>query len=439
MKLFFKLFLTVTFVFCLDNVWANLTQASSFFNPSAYAHPPGDDFDDDIDDDIERSILSDIDIESVLSLDELEELSGFDTFTDDIGNFALAGEVLVLMDAVDLPLFKAQGYLPRDIRDLPALKKIMAKIETPLNVKLATVQSDIKRFAPNAHVDLNHIFRPENGRRRMRKTGYIPSQLLEVKPPLTKKTIKIGMIDTSIRTQHPVFNEAHIITKNFVTFNFKQPTHGTAVASILVGQSETYKGLLPEAELYAASVFFNSPLGKVTATTESLIEALDWLVAQDVKIINMSLAGPENLILESSIKHAFKSGVLIVAAVGNDGPHAAPLYPAAYPEVIAVTAIDDKQLVYRRANRGPQVDFPAPGVAIRNARGKTKYQTSSGTSYATPFATAFFALAQNLTGKSGAQLVPLLQGSAEDLGVAGYDPIYGYGLIKEASLTIDTP
>lgn len=400
---------------------------------TAFADPPDDyddDYDDEYDDDIEDIVLSDSDLESLLSLDDIDALDGFDRFTDDVGNFALSGEILLFLNESELPALKSRGYKIRSQEFLSGLNKTLVKIEPPVSFTVAQVKADIETFAPNIRVDYNHIFRTESGRKRVRKSGFMPNNVVDPILPKSKAEIKIGMIDTALRTSHSVFNQATIVQKDFVAFDFKKPTHGTSIASILVGQSEDYSGLLPKAKLYSASVFFDSPLGQESATTESLVQAINWLVENDVKIINMSLAGPSNHILKQTISEAFDKGVLIIAAVGNSGPSAKPLYPAAYESVVAVTAIDDNQQIYRRANRGEHVDFAAPGVRIRNARGSKKFQTSTGTSYATPFVAAIFASQGEISSQGQKALIERYRATATDLGERGYDTVYGYGLIQ---------
>ena len=119
----------------------------------------------------------------------------------------------------------------------------------------------------------------------------------------------------------------------------------------------------------------------------------------------------------------------IVAAVGNAGPAAPPLFPAAYDGVAAVTAVDGEHQVYRRANRGDHVDFSAPGVDVLAATPGGGYATVSGTSFAAPFVTALIAT-REATQLSGVDVEIELQREAMDLGREGFDPVYGYGLAR---------
>ena len=120
---------------------------------------------------------------------------------------------------------------------------------------------------------------------------------------------------------------------------------------------------------------------------------------------------------------------MIVAAAGNNGPGAEPSYPAAYPGVIAVTAVDQELNVYRRATQGGYVDLAAPGVNIWTASSKGSGTLKSGASYAVPFVSAATSLllASNprwtKVVQSGLERAPATLGS-------GWDPTYGFGLIR---------
>lgn len=116
--------------------------------------------------------------------------------------------------------------------------------------------------------------------------------------------------------------------------------HGTAVAGLLIGASDSrVPGLLPGAELIAVDAFQRFGKSADIASIYDLVRALDLLVQRDVKVVNMSLTGPANAVLETSVKTAADRGMILVAAAGNDGPNAKPVYPAAYDDVIAVTAV----------------------------------------------------------------------------------------------------
>src|SRR3546814_4413372 len=93
-----------------------------------------------------------------------------------------------------------------------------------------------------------------------------------------------------------------------------------------------------------------------------------------------------------TVERARAGGMRLVAAAGNEGPHAAPVFPAGYPSVLAVTAVDASLQPYRHANRGDYIDLAAPGVDVWSARRGQGGRYNSGTSFAAPFVAAAAAL-----------------------------------------------
>lgn len=201
--------------------------------------------------------------------------------------------------------------------------------------------------------------------------------------------------------------------------------HGTEVAGILATHLSAEAS--SDARLFSASVFHGQDNRSDGATLGHLLQGLNWLASQPVRVINISLTGPDNRILETAIQALERRGILLVAAVGNAGPSAPPLYPAAYPGVIGVTAIDRDDRLYRWANRGNQVMFAARGVNIRVADPGGGQSVQSGTSLAAPVVSAMLACEQ--TGQSPDTAVQLLKNRARDLGPPGRDPGYGYGAV----------
>jgi subtilisin family serine protease len=160
-----------------------------------------------------------------------------------------------------------------------------------------------------------------------------------------------------------------------------------------------------------------------------LLSALDWLAAHGVDVINMSLAGPPNALLELVLDELAGQGLVVVAAVGNNGPTGPPLYPAAYDSVVGVTAVDSAQRIYRYANRGRQVMFAAPGVQVRVAAPAASYAVKSGTSLAAPVVAALMAESIAARQWSAAEALHSLKATAADLGEPHFDEIFGYGLV----------
>jgi subtilisin family serine protease len=149
----------------------------------------------------------------------------------------------------------------------------------------------------------------------------------------------------------------------------------------------------------------------------------------------MSLSGPPNEVLRKAIASAQERGMVIVAAAGNNGAGAEPSYPAAYPGVIAVTAVDRKLDIYRRATQGEYVDLAAPGVDLWVAAPGGGGTMKTGTSYAVPFISAAAAILRaSNNALDGAGLQALLESRTLDLGKPGRDKTYGSGLLQAADL-----
>jgi hypothetical protein len=207
--------------------------------------------------------------------------------------------------------------------------------------------------------------------------------------------ITVGVIDTDVDLAHPAFAGQNIARMQFLRDDKRPapPAHGTGILALLAGRPDSgTPGLIHEATFLSASVFFANDGGEPVTDTLSLLKALDWLRGSRARLINMSFAGPRDDLIGERIKAMRAEGFVFVAAVGNEGPAAAPAYPAAYPEVIAVTAVGKNLKLYPFANRGPQTDLAAPGVRIWTALPNARAGYQSGTSFAVPFATAVLAL-----------------------------------------------
>ena len=113
---------------------------------------------------------------------------------------------------------------------------------------------------------------------------------------------------------------------------------------------------------------------------------------EKVPVINVSLVGPPNRVLEGVVQRVIAGGHIVVAAVGNDGPAAAPLYPAAWPGVVGVTGVDARRRVLVEAERGAQVKFAAPGAQMAAAKSPSGYTLVRGTSFAAPIVAGLLAL-----------------------------------------------
>ncbi len=348
---------------------------------------------------------------------------------DSQGYIVKMAEILAIdADDTSLELIEALGFAVLRRQNLDALNISIAVIETPAGLSVREAIRRLRQSDPDALYEFNHLYQamPAGGKHHASPDVRQPAMA-------SATGTRLGLIDTAVDTAHETLRGRRIIQQSFVDGDNPPMAHGTSIASLLVGKSGDFQGLLPGATLYSAVVFSQHLSGSVKASADSLAAALNWLVKQRVSVINMSLAGPPNALLQVAVRETLQRGHAVIAAVGNDGPAAPPLYPAAYAGVIAVTAVDNQQRIYRRANRGRHVDFAAPGVKIRAADPRGGYATFSGTSYAAPVVSAL--LAQRLETPDLArqrQVLAQLQQQAVDLGADGRDPVFGYGLIGEA-------
>ncbi len=237
---------------------------------------------------------------------------------------------------------------------------------------------------------------------------------------------KVGLIDGGVDTSHDVFRDI-VIHQHGCSGAPVPEAHGTAVASLMIGRSSRFHGAAPGSELYAADVYCGLPTG---GAVDAVAEALSWLVREHVPVINVSLVGPPNVTLENVVRLVIARGYLVVAAVGNDGPAAPPLYPASYPDVVGVTAVDARERALLEACRGRQVKFAAPGADMSAANPAQTFAAVRGTSFASPIVAGLLAEAVREPDKAAAQrAVADLAARAVDLGAPGPDPVYGFGLV----------
>lgn len=222
---------------------------------------------------------------------------------------------------------------------------------------------------------------------------------------------RIGLIDSGVSNEAGL-TAALVAQRAFASERPVPANHGGAVASRLLMAA-------PGARIYAADIYGGAPAG---GAASALARALAWMAEENVAVINVSLVGPRNRIVEAIVARLVARGHAIVAAVGNDGPAAAPLFPAAYDGVVGVSGVDARGRILMESGRGPQVDFAAPGLVSARVR---------GTSYAAPIVAGLLALrlgAPDARARDNA--LRALTNEARDLGARGRDPVYGDGLLE---------
>ncbi len=243
------------------------------------------------------------------------------------------------------------------------------------------------------------------------------------------RNIPIAVIDTGVDVSHPVL--ARSVTQSFDAVGNGPPKvqpHGTAIAGLIAGKGKV-KGVAPLSNLLSVRTFYMHPVYNRPFTSSAiLLRALDWSYVNKARIFNLSFSGPYDPLVKAALTTAFNKGVILVAAAGNGGPKAAPAYPAAYENVIAITALDHKDKLYTHANHGGYLTVAAPGVDVLVPTLKRGYRYSSGTSLAAAHITGLVALLLERHPEASAeQILDAIQNSAHDLGPKGHDVQFGAG------------
>jgi subtilase family protein len=352
-----------------------------------------------------------------------------------------AGEVVVVGDrAAVLEEAKELGFRLIDDRTLDALGLSVLRLKTPDNVDAIAGLALLRRAMPQLVADVNSLYEPYKA--QAAEVVSLPA------PDYARHLIgwsggsgcgaglRIGMVDSAVDDGIPALAGQKLHQRSFLGEGASPSgtEHGTAIASLLLGRPDPGHldgaGLLPAADLYAASIFERHG-DRVEANAVGIVAALDWMVAEHVPVVNVSLSGDDNALMALAVTRASQRGTVIVAAAGNGGPDAPPAYPAALGDVIAVTAVDQNEAILPEANRGDYIGFAAPGVRIwtPDENGLGAYRT--GTSFAAPFAAAAIA-AERLAGAPADvdELRRRLAARAIDLGAPGKDPVFGFGLIQ---------
>lgn len=338
--------------------------------------------------------------------------------------------VVTLVDESRLDALRAHGLAVVGQQALPALGQVMVTFRKPPGSGLAQTVADLRNALPDAVVDFNHVYRFAEAVTTA-PAGEDEAERTAVEGSPATPSLRIGMIDSAVMPEHIALRDSRVVGRDFVTNEGRRPlTHGTAVASLIARSAAN------DAEILSASVFFQTENYAPGATTESLVAALDWLAAERVETINMSLAGPGNALLEAAVDAVLEDGLPIVAAVGNNGPAGDPLHPAAYADVIGVTAVDRDGEIFLYANRGEHVDYAALGVNVKVADSEGTWRLESGTSMASPHVSVIIARTMSADRMTLDALVAALTASAEDLGQRGFDSTFGHGLITEAPVLL---
>ncbi len=358
-----------------------------------------------------------------------------------------------VLGRVRATLLRHSAHLPASVAVLQNTQSVKFLEENP---NVLRIEDDITMYAYESSLDIQKSHFSDIAERLQHKTptSNVASLATDTLPwgidtadaekvwPLgnTADIIKVAILDTGISTKHTELKpnvkgcyNAISLFKNCNDLN----GHGSHVAGTIgaVKNGKGVVGMAPQVDLYAVKVLNDAGWGYMS----DIIEGIMWAATNNMDVINLSLgASTGSQSMHDAVVAAKNAGVVVVAAAGNNG--GAVGYPAAYPEVIAVSAIDQNKSIASFSSRGPEIDLAAPGVNIYSTYKGTGFATLSGTSMATPHVVGAAALVMassigsydenGNTAWDPSEVIQKLKDRALDLGVPGDDPLYGAGMVK---------
>lgn len=322
------------------------------------------------------------------------------------GDLARQGEILAIgIKESELRELGAAGFMLIGTERIDGLDLTIARLAVPSGMSLAEAEKSASALAPNAEVTADNLYYQSGASDSGSGLAMGPALMLGG----TSGSIEVGIIDGA-----PGHSIPTVATRGFARGAPFPSNHGSAVVSLLQSAGV--------ARVRVADVYGRDPAG---GNALAIAKALGWLTVSGSKVVTISLVGPNNAVVGRAIAQARKRGVVVVAAVGNDGPAAPPAYPASYDGVVSVTAVDGRKRALIEAGRALHLDYAAPGADIYARNAKGKWFRPRGTSFATPLVAARIAAVL----ARGGDWRRALDAEAQDLGPKGPDKTYGRGLI----------
>jgi subtilisin family serine protease len=337
-----------------------------------------------------------------------------------------------------------------DVQPIPLLGTTLYRYRVPDRISVARAVRALEGDQRIAFVQPNYLFAMQQQPGGDNATAappakYDPAQyavgkmrLMEAHAIAKGDDVRVAVIDSGVDPDQPELAGAIVDRFDTLSSPFAPHMHGTAIAALIAGHSRLM-GSAPAARILAVRAF--DPAGNAAeATTFSIIRAIDWSVTQNARIINMSFAGPADPGIHRALEAAHKKNVVLIAAAGNAGAKSPPLYPAADPNVIAVTATDANDQLFQGSNRGRHVAVAAPGVDILIAVPNGGYQVSTGTSFSAAEVSGIVALMlQRKSDLTPAVVRDILLATAKDLGKKGRDDEFGAGIADAYRAVTEVP
>lgn len=320
-------------------------------------------------------------------------------------------EITMLLPALaDLPpTLLDRGFA--QVRATDVFGRRLVVLRVPADLPLAGALELGRRLVPEAEIDFNHVLL---GSGTVLPATATPATFASS----AGEAVRVGLIDEAFSMPGEL---AEVRPLGGACPAAQQPQgHGLAVATVLAREIR---------EAGRRPVLHAADLGCGLGAVDAVASALQGMDAAGVPVVNVSAVGPHNRVLAAVVAAFLARGHVLVAAVGNDGPAAPALYPAAYPGVVAVTGVDRQGRVLLEAGRGEHVAFAAPGIVdVASSDGRTR--TWRGTSFAAPVVSAALALRLGRPDvRAAAAAVSALAMTAWDAGEPGRDRTYGHGVV----------
>ena len=320
---------------------------------------------------------------------------------DRFGELARRGELLVMdVDDAALAPALAAGFSLIAREQVEGLDLTVVRLAVPAGQSLAKAQARLEELLPGATVSADNLHLEAGQARGGSATAARSSRAATIATP-------VGVIDGGA-------GSGAAAQRGFARGAPRASNHGSAVVSLLAGAGVR--------AVRVADVYGADPAG---GNALAIAQALGWLAQGGARVVTISLVGPSNPVLARAVAAAQKRGVVVVAAVGNDGPAAPPAYPASYPGVVAVTGVDRRDRPLIEAGRALHLDYAAPGADLFAANAAGVRVKVRGTSFAAPLVAARVADALD----TGGSWQSKLDTEARDLGARGPDKVYGRGLL----------
>ena len=254
-------------------------------------------------------------------------------------------------------------------------------------------------------------------------------QSAEAQQLATGKDVLVAVIDSEIDAKHPDLDGTIVKSFDALGGSEKPHAHGTSIAGAIAAHGKLL-GIAPGAQVLAIHAFDDSP-GAAHGSSFAIYKSLQWAADNGARIVNMSFAGPADPALQRMLAAAYDKGIVLIAAAGNAGPKSDPLYPAADPNVIAVTATDSDDHLFPMANRGRHIAVAAPGVDIFALAPGDEYVFTTGTSIAAAHVSGIVALLlEHKPSLKPGDIRAALTATARPLGPPRPDSDFGAGLVS---------